>query len=407
MLEEHLPPFFEHLRSERYAKGTMSTLRFAVKEFLLFLAGRRIPRPEAISQEILGEFLAARAKIFPHLWGRPMPEGYSIHLAQNLNVFFRYLVGRGVRTGIELWEKKDPCAVRGFEETLREYEIFIVRHRGLSPRTVEFYLDHAARFCRHMGRSETAAWDHITPELIYSHLRHQARGMGHLGLANVQGALRSFFRFLRVTDRCAKELDRYLVRCRRYKLSGVPRAVPVEVLYRIFEAVRGDSRSDVRDRAVLLLVTLYGLRSGEVATLTLDDVAWREKTLAVRRRKAGRPMVLPLHTAVARAIFEYVENARPRGTSFREIFLSREKPRPYLRGSGLFRPLADRLAALGIRFRPHGLRHALATQLQNNDCPPEWIQVLLGHERFQSTRVYAKVDLAHLREVAQNEGIPQ
>jgi site-specific recombinase XerD len=40
-----------------------------------------------------------------------------------------------------------------------------------------------------------------------------------------------------------------------------------------------------------------------------------------------------------------------------------------------------------------------------NDCPPEWIQLLLGHVRFASTQTYAKVDRVHLREVADNEGV--
>jgi integrase/recombinase XerC len=58
---------------------------------------------------------------------------------------------------------------------------------------------------------------------------------------------------------------------------------------------------------------------------------------------------------------------------------------------------------LGLRLHPHALRHTLASHLINNDCPPEWIQVLLGHANFASTQLYAKVDMAHLREVADND----
>ena len=49
-----------------------------------------------------------------------------------------------------------------------------------------------------------------------------------------------------------------------------------------------------RDYAILLLLVTYGLRSREVAALTLDDIDWQRERLAVPERKAGHSTAFPL-----------------------------------------------------------------------------------------------------------------
>jgi len=48
---------------------------------------------------------------------------------------------------------------------------------------------------------------------------------------------------------------------------------------------------------------------------------------------------------------------------------------------------------------PHALRHACATRLINLGLTLKEIGDLLGHRNADSTRVYTKVDLPHLRTV--------
>jgi len=294
----------------------------------------------------------------------------------------------------------------GHESSLREYEKFLRDHRGFSASTIERLLDHAGRLCRTLNRARLEHWDELTPDLLYGHLRRQARTLGPASLQSAQGALRSFFRFLRLTGRGRKNLDGYFISYRSYSLSAVPQTVSLDDLHRLFDLCRGDAPELMQSRTVLLLLTLYGLRIGEIVRLRLDDIRWREEQLVIRRRKSGRDLVLPLHPAVAQTLREYLDRARPQGTAYREVFLSHWSPHPYPRGSSLGGTLRRRLRRLGIpHFRPHAFRHSLASHLINNGCPPEWIQVLLGHRSFSSTQIYAKVDLAHLREVAENDGV--
>lgn len=65
--------------------------------------------------------------------------------------------------------------------------------------------------------------------------------------------------------------------------------------------------------------------------------------------------------------------------------------------------VALRLRALGVSLRhygPHALRHACATHLLGQGFTLKQIGDHLGHRHPDTTRVYAKVDLAGLRQVA-------
>lgn len=404
MLEEHIPPFLKHLKELRYACISIQMSKVATTQFVIYLEGR-VRDPQHITRGHLKGYLTILGKVFAHFRERPMPAGYEKRLQGALHLFIQYLHDQGLRTQIVLPHKQDFRAVPGHEQTLTAYETFLKDQRGLAPCTVETYLDHAARLCAWMVKSHAGDWNHVSPKALYDHLLQQARTLGHLSLHNAQTALRSFFRYLSLTGACTKDLAAYLVSYRTYSLSRVPKTVSLHNLEKLFQDVRGNSHRDLRDRAVLLLLTLYGLRIGEIVRLKMEDVDWREERLMIRHRKAGRDLALPLHPAVARALFEYVENARPRGTPYREVFLTRKRPGPYPDGSSLGMTLRERFQRLSLDIHPHALRHTLASRLINNNCPPEWIQILLGHQDFASTQIYAKVDLAHLSEVAQVEGI--
>lgn len=404
MFEEHIPGFLALLKERRYAQSTIVRYRTAACDFAIYIDGRAAT-PEEITLEHVRAYAEVRTRISHELFKRPPLPSYPKGVVVFLAPFLHYLRSQGICLGIPVREAEDPRAVKGHEETLTAYERFLRDDRGLRARTVQNYVEHASRLCQSRLDRRIEAWDELTADALYEHLRRQAHELRHSSLRVAETALRSFFRFLRLTERTRKELDAFLIRYRDYSLSRVPRPVSLDDMQRIFDDVKTDTPCNIRDRAILLLLALYGLRVGEVARLRMEDVRWSSEQIVIRQRKAGRDLVLPLHPAVGRALLQYVETSRPRGTPYREVFITRRFPHPYRCGAFLADLLRHRLRKLGADTHPHAFRHAFATRLINNDCPPEWIQILLGHRSFASTMIYAKVDLAHLREVADNDGV--
>ncbi len=182
----------------------------------------------------------------------------------------------------------------------------------------------------------------------------------------------------------------------------VPKGLDRDEVLRLLATSEGDRPADVRDRAILMVLIAYGLRSGEVAGLRLDDVDWTEETLRVRCPKPGRTHHYPLSRGVGQAIVRYLTEVRPQ-RPHRTLFLTLRAPiLPLGRGamSQVVRRRLDRLGITGKRRGPHALRHAAAQHLLDQGVSFKEVGDYLGHRSISSTAVYAKVQLGTLREVA-------
>jgi integrase len=163
-----------------------------------------------------------------------------------------------------------------------------------------------------------------------------------------------------------------------------------------------DRPADIRDRAMLLLFALYGLRTSEVAALALEDIDWQNDRLQVAGAKGGKTRAYPLLPTVGNAIARYLRTVRPRSSS-REVFLTLYPPFRPLSPGTLYGVTQQQLRALGVRtkhYGPHALRHACAARLVSEGLSLKEIGDHLGHRSPKATRIYAKVDLPALREVA-------
>jgi site-specific recombinase XerD len=163
-----------------------------------------------------------------------------------------------------------------------------------------------------------------------------------------------------------------------------------------------DQPRDIRDRAILLLLAIYGLRESEVTQLRLDDIDWEQELLHVSRVKRQSAQIYPLLPVLGNAIIRYLEEIRPT-SNHRQLFLTLLPPfRPLSRGA-LYHLTQRGFTALAIQTShrgPHALRHACAAHLVVEGLSLKAIGDHLGHRSTSATRIYAKVDLPALREVA-------
>jgi len=64
-----------------------------------------------------------------------------------------------------------------------------------------------------------------------------------------------------------------------------------------------------------MLLAVYGMRSGELRSLHLDQIDWRGRVVKIFRLKRRQPQVDPLLQSVAEAVARYIDAARPKGSS--------------------------------------------------------------------------------------------
>jgi integrase/recombinase XerD len=152
----------------------------------------------------------------------------------------------------------------------------------------------------------------------------------------------------------------------------------------------------------LMLLSVYGHRRAELVRLRLEDFDWEREVIAVTRSKTQRAQVYPLCRPVGDAVLRYLREGRPR-SDHREVFLSLRAPVRPLSRCALTSLVMRRLRVLGVtlsHYGPHALRHACATHLLEQGVSLKAIGDHLGHCDPNATRIYAKVDLVGLRQVA-------
>jgi len=184
--------------------------------------------------------------------------------------------------------------------------------------------------------------------------------------------------------------------------EGLPKGPSWADVQRLLASTEGDRPKNIRDRAIIMLSAVYGMRVGEVRALRLEDLDWERELIYMTRPKPRRQQFYPLSYTVGEAILRYLKKVRPR-VPHREVFLTMKAPfRPPSSGS-LYDVVGDRLQALSVSLKhhgPHSLRHACSTRLLAEGLSMKEIGDHLGHRKTDTTRVYAKVDLAGLRQVA-------
>jgi len=221
-------------------------------------------------------------------------------------------------------------------------------------------------------------------------------------LKAVAERLRSLLRHLHRTGHIATDLSPHIIAPLLYAYEGVPSILEPGQIAAVLESAGADKTpAGLRDHAILQLLATYGLRSGEIRNLRIEDIDWRSETLRVRHSKTQAYSFLPLMEPVGEAVLAYLRSGRP-ATDAREIFIRTRAP--YRKLDKLYGIVRRRLRDASIqppgKCGPHIFRHARAIEMLRASVPQKIIGDLLGHRSTASTAPYLKLATEDLRAIA-------
>ena len=284
---------------------------------------------------------------------------------------------------------------------LDRYITWMRDERGFTPSTVEQWGRTTRRFLRWCAEAGRQLGD-LTAGDIDNYVATQGKGRWkRVSTANMVSSLRAFLRYAAKEGWCSNRLAESISRPRLYQQESLPYAPDWSAVQQMLADVDTDKPRDIRDRAILLLLALYGMRSGEVAALQLDQIDWAGRRIRLVRLKRRQPQIYPLLPAVAEALARYIDTVRPT-SSCREVFLCMQAPLRPLKAGSIFDVANRRFVSLGIEAAHrggHALRHACAVRLLAEGLTLKEIGDHLGHRSTSATSTYAKVNMAALREV--------
>lgn len=296
-----------------------------------------------------------------------------------------------------------PKPVTICDQMLTDFGSFMEEDRGLSPATVKGCRSSVRPFViqlldgrRSLQTITVSDVDSLLAQKVNK--EHYAR----VSVRDYASSLRSFFRCAEMRGWCPVGIAVSIMAPRVFKQETLPSGPTWDIVQEIVDATAGDRPIAIRDHAILMLLAVYGVRSGEVARLQLTDIDWHRETITFTRSKIARSHSFPLRPSVGAAIIRYLKEARPK-SPHRQVFLTRRAPVGPISNGAMWAVVSRQLrkrAPFLKHHGPHSLRHACATRLINQGLSLKEIGDHLGHRDVEATRIYAKVDLTRLREAA-------
>lgn len=373
--------FTDWLVQQGYVRLYIRAVLNAVRKMDRYLRRKGVHRIDDITSASLRCYWQSRRRRVPWQSG-------PVHIME------RFLRMRGLCTSTQ------PATITALQ--LAEYSAYLRDVRGLASGTIYDQLWLAEQLLVHLGfdqNKERLAG--IDSKDIEGFVQKIGKSISRATLQHRISQLRNFLRFLATTDKIATGLADQIDAPRVYRYEKLPSTLSWKTVQALLRSIPKTTVKGRRDFTMLFLIATYGLRSSEVAALTLDDLDWRAGTICIHQTKTDNALVLPLTDATARVLIAYLRQV-PRPSGSRHLFFQVRAPiNPLKRGA--LRYVFDkwsRRSGLGIPFHgPHCLRHSFAVHLLSQGTSLKTIGDLLGHHHPETTAGYLRLANAELRQV--------
>lgn len=292
--------------------------------------------------------------------------------------------------------RKEPTPV---QRVVNEFCQHLREAQGLTRLTCVQYAPFVEQFL--IGRFGTGPIDlsRLCAADVISFVQQRASSLRQARARCATIALRSFMRYLRYKGEIKIDLAAAVPAVPNWSMTAIPRAMAADHVQAVLAACPRETTTGCRDYAILMLMSRLGLRSCEIAALTLDCIDWENGSLVVRG-KAGNCSILPLPADVGGAVAEYLKRGRP-PCKCRTLFICANAPtRGFSSSTSIGSLVLAAITRSGIETPhkgSHQFRHALACEMLRQGATLIEIGSLLRHRHSKTTGIYAKVDFAALR----------
>ena len=390
-LAPHIDEFMLYLANRDYAANTFCNYLGVVSHFAQWMHGRRL-RLQSIDEALVAKFTDQHLPRC-HCSGPVQRDRRTLSAA--LGHLLAVLRAQGAIAPVMVSSKP-------VDEELRRYDAYMDHVRGLAPKTREAALRIVGRLLT--ARFGDAAIDiaALEPDQVRDFFAQQAKLYSKPASAGtVIASLRGYFRYRVSLGDAVQGLIGVLSYPANWQLSSLPKTLTPEEVEQLVNSLGKQGRSLRRADAIVRCALDLGLRSGEIAHISLDDIDWRAGTITLRHTKGRRDDVLPLPATTGAAIVAYLEQERPK-TRNRAVFVRHQTPRGEPVGPDLVRKaIRQAFAHAGLPYtRSHLLRHSMANRLLAGGASLKEVADVLRHRSLNTTMIYAKLDSRNLAEVA-------
>jgi len=208
---------------------------------------------------------------------------------------------------IERLDAPPPVAPGRYEHQIEDFVAGQREGQWLSEATCQAGRWQVGRFLKYLEQQGLALSD-VESADVDRFFQHMAQQCSRASLRTLAKMLRSWFPYCEGRDWVRRGLAAAVLLPRIYRKEGLLLGPTWDEVACMLAMTAGDAPVQIRDQAILRLLTVYGLRSGEIRRLKLDDVDWRRERIQIVRSKTSRVQTLPLDPGVGNAIARHLRH---------------------------------------------------------------------------------------------------
>jgi len=276
-------------------------------------------------------------------------------------------------------------------------------NRNLSDKTIKTRISDIYDFLMHAKNKKLKTIADIERDFIDEYLTVRSNDVPG-GMPRLLSSIRCFLRSMFANSIIQKDMSLFVPSRSKYPVKSVQKVWTVDEVIKLLNSVERSDSMGKRDYAIMLLVIRYGIRAGDICSLSLADLNWESMSIKFRQNKTSVVNELPILDDVGWALADWITNARPKKATTSHVFT--RMTAPYSGMSDIYEVFRRRMVNAKIsgsgfgKAGPHSLRHALASGMLAGQVPLPVITSILGHSSPASTMVYLHSDVEGLRQCA-------
>ena len=299
-LEAHLRELF---KSASYSESTVKDMDFILRAFTNYMNANGMEEYSPEIGEILIHYCRETLKVCDSRVSRAKV------IVGKLNRLYQGLDGEEA-----LWADK-IVPVELPDSLSRALDSFIshCRHKGNKETTLHYKRWICSRFLKNLEMLGCQSLQSINGELIQS-------AFLQLGYLRYWERIGPFLRYLFESGQIQRDFSKLIVN--RKKFSPQPTVYTQEEVAAIEDSVDCTTAAGVRNYAILLLLSRYGIRSRDIAALSFENLDFENDRIHFTQQKTGDLWEMELFPEVKAALQDYILTARPKIQNCQNVFLT-------------------------------------------------------------------------------------
>lgn len=374
---------YELLKTESYSESTVRDMRFILRAMASYMETYGL---QEYTPEIGDRFIAYCISELRICSSR-------VHRAKNITgKLNRLLQGFNGREAL-LPDKTVKFELPDeFRRSLTDYLAYCAG-KGNRQNTIDYKYWICGRFLKNLSDLGYTVIHDVTGE-------HVQTAFLALGFMRYWEKIGPFLLFL-ADNNLLKQNYSKLIQNRRHPIPQ-PTVYSLKEISSVENSFNLSSPSGIRNYAITLLMTRYGIRACDVAALTFDDIDFGNRRLHFIQQKTSDPWEGGLFPEVKTALQNYIEHVRPNLSGCPNVFISLAPPYVPIDSYAINTMVWNqfRYANIDVAGRRHGsrvFRSSIASNMVNDGVSTEVVRKILGHGTKHALKHYARIDVESMR----------